>query len=97
MKKSHSFKITRYFNVMVWGFCYLRIFKKMHSISGRSLRIHVTTNSTETNECLKDLLQRIFYNIFSISPLYTYHFINKKIKILNVGNFAVVGDIFYVA
>jgi hypothetical protein len=22
---------------MVWGFCYLRIFKKMHSISGRSL------------------------------------------------------------
>jgi hypothetical protein len=26
-----------------------------------------------------------------------YHFINKKIKILNVGNFAVVGDIFYVA
>jgi hypothetical protein len=23
---------------MVWGFCYLRIFKKMHSISGRSLR-----------------------------------------------------------
>jgi hypothetical protein len=26
-----------------------------------------------------------------------YRFINKKIKILNVGNFAVVGDIFYVA
>jgi hypothetical protein len=26
-----------------------------------------------------------------------YHFINKKIKILNVENFAVVGDIFYVA
>jgi hypothetical protein len=26
-----------YFNVMVWGFCYLRIFKKLHSISGRSL------------------------------------------------------------
>jgi hypothetical protein len=26
-----------------------------------------------------------------------YHFINKKIKILNEGNFAVVGDIFYVA
>jgi hypothetical protein len=24
---------------MVWGFCYLRIFKKMHSISGRSLHI----------------------------------------------------------
>jgi hypothetical protein len=23
---------------MVWGFCYLRIFKKMHSISGRSLQ-----------------------------------------------------------
>jgi hypothetical protein len=22
---------------MVWGFCYLRIFKKMHSINGRSL------------------------------------------------------------
>jgi hypothetical protein len=22
---------------MVWGFCYLRIFKKMHSISGHSL------------------------------------------------------------
>jgi hypothetical protein len=28
---------------------------------------------------------------------YIYHFINKKIKILNVGNFAVVGDTFYVA
>jgi hypothetical protein len=26
-----------------------------------------------------------------------YHFINKKIKILNLENFAVVGDIFYVA
>jgi hypothetical protein len=26
-----------------------------------------------------------------------YHFINKKIKHLNVGNFAVVGDTFYVA
>jgi hypothetical protein len=25
------------------------------------------------------------------------HFINKKIKILNVGNFVVVGDIFYAA
>jgi hypothetical protein len=25
---------------MVWGFCYLRIFKKMHSISGRSLEIN---------------------------------------------------------
>jgi hypothetical protein len=24
---------------MVWGFCYLRIFKKMHSISGRSLEV----------------------------------------------------------
>jgi hypothetical protein len=23
---------------MVWGFCYLRIFKKMHSISGRRYR-----------------------------------------------------------
>jgi hypothetical protein len=22
--------LTRYFNVMVWGFCYLGIFKKMH-------------------------------------------------------------------
>jgi hypothetical protein len=26
-----------YFNDMVWGFCYLRIFKKVQSISGRSL------------------------------------------------------------
>jgi hypothetical protein len=34
---------------------------------------------------------------FSILPLYTILRINKKIKILNVGNFAVVGDIFYVA
>jgi hypothetical protein len=25
------------FSVMVWGFCYLRIFKKVQSISGRSL------------------------------------------------------------
>jgi hypothetical protein len=24
---------------MVWGFCYLRIFKKMHSISGRGLYV----------------------------------------------------------
>jgi hypothetical protein len=30
---------------MVWGFCYLRIFKKMHSISGRSL----TSNSKPPN------------------------------------------------
>jgi hypothetical protein len=25
---------------MVWGFCYLRIFKKMHSISGRRYRVN---------------------------------------------------------
>jgi hypothetical protein len=25
---------------MVWGFCYLRIFKKLHSISGRGLPIN---------------------------------------------------------
>jgi hypothetical protein len=30
---------------MVWGFCYLRIFKKMHSISGRSS----TTNDENAN------------------------------------------------
>jgi hypothetical protein len=29
--------LNNIFNVMVWGFCYLRIFKKMHSMSGRSL------------------------------------------------------------
>jgi hypothetical protein len=38
-----------------------------------------------------NLLYYFFY--FAAS----YHFINKKIKIMNVGNFAVVGDIFYVA
>jgi hypothetical protein len=27
---------------MVWGFCYLRIFKKIHSISGRSLQIFIS-------------------------------------------------------
>jgi hypothetical protein len=45
---------------------------------------------------MKDLLQRIFYTIFFYFVA-LYHFINKKIKILNVGIFAVVGDIFYVA
>jgi hypothetical protein len=34
----------------------------------------------------------LLYNFFYFAPL--YHFINKKIKILNVGNFATVGDIF---
>jgi hypothetical protein len=37
---------------MVWGFCYLRIFKKMHSISGRSLSImlyNVLTESAKQN------------------------------------------------
>jgi hypothetical protein len=34
------------------------------------------------------------YYFFYFADL--YHFRNKKIKILNVGNFAVVGDIFYV-
>jgi hypothetical protein len=37
----------------------------------------------------------LLYYFFYFAAL--YHFINKKIKILNVGNFAVVGDIFYVA
>jgi hypothetical protein len=40
-----------------------------------------------------NLLYDFFYFYFAA----LYHFINKKIKILNVGNFAVVGDIFYVA
>jgi hypothetical protein len=35
------------------------------------------------------------YYFFYVAAL--YHFINKKIKKFNVGNFAVVGDIFYVA
>jgi hypothetical protein len=34
----------------------------------------------------------LLYYFFSFAAL--YHFINKKIKVLNVGNFAVVGDIF---
>jgi hypothetical protein len=34
----------------------------------------------------------LLYYFFYFAAL--YHFINKKIKILNVGNFAVVGDIF---
>jgi hypothetical protein len=29
---------------MVWGFCYLRIFKKMHSVSGRSLTMNLASN-----------------------------------------------------
>jgi hypothetical protein len=37
----------------------------------------------------------LLYCFFYFGAL--YHFINKKIKILNVGNFAVIGDIFYVA
>jgi hypothetical protein len=34
---------------MVWGFCYLRIFKKMHSISGRSLPYRGCLNVHEKN------------------------------------------------
>jgi hypothetical protein len=37
----------------------------------------------------------LLYYFFYFAGL--YHFINKKIKNLNVGNFAAVGDIFYVA
>jgi hypothetical protein len=37
----------------------------------------------------------LLYYFFYYAAL--YHFINKKIKHLNVGNFAVVGDTFYVA
>jgi hypothetical protein len=37
----------------------------------------------------------LLYYFFHFAAL--YHFINKKIKISNVGNFAIVGDIFYVA
>jgi hypothetical protein len=37
----------------------------------------------------------LLYYFFYFAAL--YHFINKKIKILNVGNFAEVDDIFYVA
>jgi hypothetical protein len=34
----------------------------------------------------------LLYYFFYFAAL--YHFINKKIKILGVGNFAVVGDIY---
>jgi hypothetical protein len=37
----------------------------------------------------------LLYYFFYFAAL--YHFINKKIQILTVGNFALVGDIFYVA
>jgi hypothetical protein len=37
---------------MVWGFCYLRIFKKMHSISGRSLLGNAGNNGE--NKCKPD-------------------------------------------
>jgi hypothetical protein len=36
----------------------------------------------------------LLYYFFYFSAL--YHFINKNVKNLNVGNFAVIGDIFYV-
>jgi hypothetical protein len=35
---------------MVWGFCYLRIFKKLHSISGRSLLLPTLSFSTVTTQ-----------------------------------------------
>jgi hypothetical protein len=34
---------------MVWEFCYLRIFKKMHSISGRSLLLNTFLSKTIKN------------------------------------------------
>jgi hypothetical protein len=33
---TQSMILCSYFNIEVWGFCYLRIFKKRNSISGRS-------------------------------------------------------------
>jgi hypothetical protein len=35
---------------MVWGFCYLRIFKKLHSISGRSLQ-QILRHSRQSSFC----------------------------------------------
>jgi hypothetical protein len=35
---------------MVWGFCYLRIFKKMHSSSGRSLHVNNEVRVTDQQE-----------------------------------------------
>jgi hypothetical protein len=40
---------------MVWGFCCRRIFKKMHSISGRSLK-HIPP----VNFCSDENIQTIF-------------------------------------
>jgi hypothetical protein len=41
--------IHTYFNVMVWEFCYLRIFKKRHSISGPSLLLNTFLSKTIKN------------------------------------------------
>jgi hypothetical protein len=52
---------------MVWGFCYLRIFKKMHSISGRSLQSIPLNMQTRVIKELHTVVDKMNWdNVFSL-------------------------------
>jgi hypothetical protein len=61
---------------MVWGFCYLRIFKKMHSISGRSL-----PQSLFKNLKILDLENTLVVEIQKGILLYSCHIVRKFLNI----------------
>jgi hypothetical protein len=53
---------------MVWGFCYLRIFKKMHSISGRS-----STYCYDLNFPPNRISRVLYWDIFlTLNIVHTY-------------------------
>jgi hypothetical protein len=86
---------------MVWGFCYLRIFKKMHSISGRSLAVLSTaltsatsgfiycTNRTHLMSCMFLIYVQIcFFFFFFFFKLPFPFFAIRLLRYLSVGRFS---------
>jgi hypothetical protein len=57
---------------MVWGFCYLRIFKKVQSISGRSLYIGIalTTTSHQQPEVTSVIRFKIRFSVTNLNSPY---------------------------
>jgi hypothetical protein len=58
--------ISYYFNVMAWGFCCLRIFKKMHSNSGRRDSFLLWLQKVFQNcivNCNEDFWEVLGYNL----------------------------------
>jgi hypothetical protein len=81
---------------MVWGFCYLRIFKKLHSISGRSLPTFFIRllHSVHFREILSGyfLFSRFDWSIF-VTQLVARHM--KEIITYNIPSVLIISGIFF--